>query len=164
MFDDKSNALLKYYSFLRMSASTFLNRLFFIHCSKSYRNTKHTQFQTRSQLRSNILRRLSQSKQRGGGYELIDLPTLSTGHCLLACGIRSYSVLHRVNASNCSIEFRPRSRPPRQPLTCHTRILSNLYRILCRLRHISNTTCRANIFCSYTTLKLIGTIKKVILQ
>jgi len=40
------------------------------------------------------------------GYELIDLPTLSMGHCLLASGVPSYSGLHRVNASNYCIEFR----------------------------------------------------------
>jgi len=43
------------------------------------------------------------------GYELIDLPTLSMGHCLLASGVPSYSGLHRVNASNYCIEFRIRA-------------------------------------------------------
>jgi len=43
------------------------------------------------------------------GYELIDLPTLNIGHCLLASGVPSYSGLHRVNASNYCIEFRIRA-------------------------------------------------------
>lgn len=145
MFDDKLNVLLKYYSFLRVSH----RRSSIVYFSLIAAN----RIEIRNMLNFKLDRDYDQiycavcrSLNRGGGYELIDLPTLSTGHCLLACGIRSYSVLHRVNASNCSIEFRPRSRPPRQPLTCHTRILSNLYRILCRKRHISSMTCRANIF------------------
>lgn len=44
------------------------------------------------------------------GYELIDLPTLSIGHCLLTSGVPSYSGLHRVNASNYCIEFQLRSQ------------------------------------------------------
>lgn len=132
------------YSFLYVLHRCLSIVTFIFHsCSKSYRNTKHTQRNFKLDRNyDQMYCAVYCSLNRGGGYELIDLPTLSTGHCLLACGVRSYSVLHRVNASNCSIEFRPRSRPPRQPLTCHTWILSNLYRILCRKRHISNTTSR----------------------
>lgn len=60
-----------------------------------------------------IKRIARRSLNRARGYELIDLPTLSMGHCLLASGVSSYSGLHRVNASNYCIEFRLRNQPLR---------------------------------------------------
>lgn len=57
-----------------------------------------------------IKRIARRSLNRARGYELIDLPTLSMGHCLLASSVLSYSGLHRVNASNYCIEFRLHSQ------------------------------------------------------
>jgi len=119
------------------------------------------QFQNRSQLRSNVLRR--PSLNRGRGYELIDLSTLSMGHCLLVNGVRSYSGLHRVNASNCSIEFRPRNQSPRRPLTCHANIIK--FTEYCVVNDTSGRIIPLTHFIcvSYETYKSDGTIKMMTL-